>query len=305
MQSNRFIHIGANKTASTTLQRSLFAQMGSIQYLGEDGVGYSDVIDDIWSLVNDDDFHYNAQRLAAIFAQQLSLGDGKTFVFSNEDIMRSRTPSLCAYRLHDLVEDAQIIVVIRNQLTAVPSWYVNHGAFLRDVPPSYWRRYVSFDDWMSYCLQFLNYSPLDGFFYNEIIQLYEGVFGAGRIHVFLFEEFVQDRKRFLRGFCDLLAVDPDEARGLLAGRHERKRLTQRQFNAHRWRERLLCGCSVPFADGSTWAAVKWRSFLEGGPPVDDCLTEGWRREVFDLYSAGNRQLAKRHHLPLVDFGYPM
>lgn len=305
MGSKRFIHIGANKTASTTLQRSLFSKMEQIQYFGEDGIGYDSVMEDIWSLMNDDDFHYDGQKLAAIFYEQRARGDGRPFVFSNEDIMRSRVPSLCAHRLYTLIPDAEIVVVIRNQLTAVPSWYVNHGAFLRDVPGSYWRRYVSFDDWMSYCTRFLKYSPLDGFFYEEIIRLYEDIFGNGRVHVFLFEEFVRDRDVFLQKFCRALGVDWRQASQLLAGRHERKRLTQRQFNAHKWREILLCGRTFPLLAHSTWLASKWRTFLEFGSPVRHYTSDEWRNKIIGLYATGNRRLADRHRLPLEELGYPL
>jgi hypothetical protein len=52
------IHIGANKTASTTLQRALFKDNHQLQYLGEDGDGYADYASLVNSLVSDDDLFY-------------------------------------------------------------------------------------------------------------------------------------------------------------------------------------------------------------------------------------------------------
>ena len=52
------IHIGANKTASTTLQRALFRRHASIHYMGEDAHGYDGYRSVVNSMVNDDDLHF-------------------------------------------------------------------------------------------------------------------------------------------------------------------------------------------------------------------------------------------------------
>ena len=159
------IHIGANKTASTTLQRCLFAKSKDLVYLGEDCVNYENYRDTLNSLVSDDDIHFSYESAKELFKNFVSSCGEKTALYSNEDIMTSRVPTQCAHRLKEFLPDAEIMVVIRNQLTAIPSMYANHGAYLKMVPRRYWRRYVSFDDWMDYCTTFIKYSLLDGFFY--------------------------------------------------------------------------------------------------------------------------------------------
>ena len=128
------LHIGANKTASTTLQRGLFSQSPQVCYLGEDCEGYASHRETLNSIVADDDFHYRRQAATALFAGFHNRDIGKTHLYSNEDVMTSRVPSQCADRLAILMAGAQVVMVIRNQLDAVGSFYLNHGAYLKNVP---------------------------------------------------------------------------------------------------------------------------------------------------------------------------
>lgn len=302
----KVIHIGANKTGSTTLQRCLFAVSGDLLYLGEDCNGYEEYKDSLNSLVSDDDFHFDKKKAKEIFSKfELSQGE-RTFVYSNEDIMTSRVPAQCARRLHEFLPDAEILVVIRNQLTAIPSFYANHGAYLKMVPRRYWRQYVSFDDWMSYCTEFIKYSPLDSYFYFRILALYASLFGRDKIHVLLYEDFVNDKIKFIHSLCHVLRIESEEALRLLSGKRERRRNTQRELRYHRLRNLFLGGRSfghrLPL--GSTLARV-WNKFLEGGPPADGFMSEEWRDRIIDLYKGDNLKLARAYDLPLKELNYPM
>ena len=43
--------------------------------------------------------------------------------------MGSRHPSLVARRFKSIMPNAKVVMVIRNQITALSSWYANHGSF--------------------------------------------------------------------------------------------------------------------------------------------------------------------------------
>ena len=106
------IHIGANKTASTTLQRALFKDNHQLQYLGEDGDGYADYASLVNSMVNDDDLFYPSSACVELFGHKAAHAGDKTFLYSNEDVMTSRIPLICAKRLKVLMPDADARIFV-------------------------------------------------------------------------------------------------------------------------------------------------------------------------------------------------
>ncbi|NPU86171.1 MAG: hypothetical protein HPY65_16965 [Syntrophaceae bacterium] len=302
----KVIHIGANKSGSTTLQRKVFPYSSRLVYMGEDGEGYEDYRDIVNSLVTDDDIYFRFEQARALFDRFLSLAEGKTFLYSNEDIMTSRTPALCAQRLYRLMPDARILMVVRNQLTAIPSWYANHGAYLRHVPRCYFRRYVSFDSWMDYCTNFIRYSPIDGFFYHRIASLYASLFGRENVHVLLYEDFVHRREKFMKDLCRILRIDADDALRRLEGGRERRRNTDRELRYHRFRDGFFrCIPLSRYAPFGNALKRVWADYLEKGPPADGFMSDAWRKRIIELYRDDNSGLASEYGLPLRDHGYPM
>lgn len=232
---NNIIHIGANKTASTTLQRALFANHTGLHYLGEDGNGYHNYKDIVNSMVLDDDLYYQEAQCVKLFKDALSKKTDKTFIYSNEDVMTSNIPTLCAKRLKGLMPDAKVLLVIRNQFTAIPSMYVNHGAFLKPAPPSYYRKHVGFSDWMQSEMMFIKYGHLASFFYSKLISVYEDLFGMNNIHILMFEDFIYNKEQFIRDLSAILDIDYNESMSLIHKRHERRRITKRMLNYNRFR----------------------------------------------------------------------
>lgn len=299
------IHIGANKTASTTLQRSLFGRNPALQYLGEGGEGYNNYAPILNALVNDDDLFYPAAECEALFRRHAALAEKRTFLFSNEDIMTSRVPLLCAERLRGLMPGAEVLLVMRNQQNAIPSFYANHGAFLKPAPPSYFRRHVAFDDWIAFQTMFSKYGPLASFRYDQFESIYSGLFG-GRVHILLFEEFVNNRRAFVEKLCVILKLDPDVALQSLQSSHERRRFTGRRLAFNRFRTTFFWGIQVsnylPFGG----ALVRmFDDFLAGGAPARIEVSDNIRKTIHDLYCDGNSRLAEKYKLPLAYYGYPM
>lgn len=300
------IHIGANKTGSTTLQRCLFSKSDDLIYLGEDCNGYEHYKSLLDSLVSDDDIHFCWDDTRKLFDMFTSLCGTKTFIYSNEDIMTSRVPALCAKRLCRLLPDAQILLVIRNQLTAISSWYANHGAYLKMVPRRYWRRYVSFDDWMQYCVEFMKYSPLESFLYHRILSMYKDVFGEGKIHVLFFEDFVENQLLFINKLSNILNLNPDVAKKFLMGKHERPRNTMRQIKYNQFRSFFLYNIPlseyIPF--GRTFKQIV-NDFIALGKPANIHISEHWENILIELYGEDNKKLSDEYSLPLAEYGYPI
>lgn len=300
------IHIGSHKTATTTLQRCLFAKSKDLVYLGEDCASYEKYRDTLNSLVSDDDIHFSYEAAKGLFNNFVSSCGKKTALYSNEDIMTSRVPTQCAHRLKEFLPDAEIILVIRNQLTAIPSMYANHGAYLKMVPRRYWRRYVSFDDWMDYCTTFLKYSALDGFFYHRILDLYASLFGKKKIHILLYEDFVSNKEGFINDLCRILRIEAREASKLLGGKRERRRNTSRELRYHQFRSKFLWGRSIShyFPYGEALSRM-WQNFLEKGGSANGFMSDYWRNKIIELYKEDNLKLQQDYHLSLKDYGYPV
>lgn len=300
------IHIGANKAASTTLQRCLFAKSKDLVYLGEDCDGYENYRDTLNSLISDDDIHFSYESARELFKNFVSSCGEKTALYSNEDIMTSRVPTQCAHRLKEFLPDAKIMVIIRNQLTAIPSMYANHGAYLKMVPRRYWRRYVSFDDWMNYCTTFIKYSALDSYFYHRILDVYASLFGKKRVHVLFYEDFVNKEEGFINDLSGILRIEAREASKLLRGKRERRRNTSRELRYHQFRSLFLWGRSIrqylPYGEA---LGRKWENFLEKGGPANGLMSDYWRNKIIELYKEDNLKLSEDYHLPLKDYGYPV
>ena len=300
------IHIGANKAASTTLQRALFRNHSGLHYIGEDAVKYHEYQDIVSSMVSDDDLHFSADACNELFSSNLGKDSGKTLLYSNEDIMTSRVPTLCAQRLKRFLPDSEIILFARNQVTAIPSFYANHGAFLKPAPPTYFRRHVSFDDWMSYNLMFIKYGALASYFYNKLMSIYSELFGSEHTHVFLFEEFIEDKKKITEKLCQVLDIDIKESMMLLDGRHERQRITNRMLTYNRIRTLLFWNVSISeYFPGRNAIAKVFQPFLESGPTAKIKMKEHWHQKIHDLYAEENTALASAYNLPMRKYGYPM
>lgn len=300
------IHIGANKAASTTLQRALFCHHSGLHYLGEDAVGYEDYRDVANAMVSDDDLHFPADACKKLFSSHVEQEVGKTLLYSNEDIMTSRVPILCAQRLKKFLPDSEIVLLIRNQFTAIPSFYANHGAFLKPAPPSYFRRHVGFDDWMNYQILFMKYGALGSFFYNRLLTIYAQLFGIEHTHVLLFEEFIEEKEKFTEKLCRVLDIDYEETIMLLGEHHERQRITSRMLAYNRFRTVLFWDIPLSkYIPGRSAIASVFQRFLESGPSAKISLKEEWRQKIHDLYAEENTALALTYDLPIRKHGYPM
>jgi hypothetical protein len=288
------------------LQRRLFAKSKDLVFLGEDCVGYEKYRDTLNSLVSDDDIHFSYESAKELFKNFVSSCGEKTAIYSNEDIVTSRVPTQCAHRLKEFLPDAEIILVIRNQLTAIPSMYANHGAYLKMVPRRYWRRYVSFDDWMDYCTTFIKYSALDGYFYHRILNIYASLFGKEKVHILLYEDLVNNKEGFINDLCRILRIEAKEASKLLSGKRERRRNTSREFRYHQFRSSFFWGRSIshylPFGEA---LSRMWQNFLAKGGPANGFMPDYWRNKIIELYKEDNLKLSQDYHLSLKDYGYPV
>ena len=290
------IHIGGNKTASTLFQRELFAVHPSISYLGEDCAQYDQVKHQIHVLVHEDDSFYD-ERCARDMFDRYARRDRSVFVFSNEDIMTTRHPSVCAARLKTLMPDAQVVMVIRNQLTTWPSWYVNHGAYLKLVPRRYWKRYVAFTEWLEYCFLFPQLTPVEAMNYERYFGVFSRYFGADNVHVLLYEDLKANPQAYFAQWGSVLGLSPHDIETQVAGKRQRSRNSQRRMLFHRWASYVPLLYRPVESLFGTW--------LDEGRTAHIDIPAEWINRIHDYYAAGNRKLAAAAKLDLHAYGYPV
>ncbi len=292
----QIIHIGGNKTASTLFQRELFAVHPSISYLGEDCAQYDRVKDSIHLLVHEDDSFYDERRARELFDRYLR-NEKTVMIFSNEDIMTTRHPSVCAARLKSLMPDAQVVMVIRNQLTTWPSWYVNHGAYLKLVPRRYWKRYVAFTEWLEYCFLFPNLTPVEAMNYERYFRVFSRFFGASNVHVLLYEDLQANPQKYFARWGALLGLSAQDVEAHVVGKRHRPRNSHRRMVFHRWASYLPI-VSKP-------AESLFGSWLDEGRAASIEIPAEWIDRIRNYYAEGNRKLASVAKLNLQGYGYPV
>ena len=296
-QMQRIIHIGGNKTASTLFQRRLFSQYNNIFYLGEDCHGYSKISEKLNNLVHEDDFYYDKAELVKDIEllHKESKESATHFVFSNEDIMGSKSPTVCAIRLKELFPDSKVLIIVRNQLEVFPSWYINHGAYLKNVPRKFWRRHVDLNSWLEFCFDFPSTSPVEAMNYYKYYRIFSNLFGKENTIIIPYEDISTNRIEFCKRMSNLFGIEAQAVNQILEIRSERPRNSKLKFATHK-----VLGFSRNITD-------LIYSFLEGidkTGPANVRLSAFWRDKIERYYAEGNDKLSSETGLDLRSYKYP-
>lgn len=288
------IHIGANKTASTLLQRQLFSKKSHIQYFGEDCINYEYLKEDIHNMIHEDNFYFKKNFMISNSIRNTS-SDITRIVFSNEDIMGSRHPSLAADRLKEIFPEAKILMVIRNQIDVFPSWYVNHGAYLKNVPRRFWRRYVSFDDWLEYCFNFPKISPVQAMNYLKYFQIFSKKFGEKNIIVIPYEDIFFDNSSFCNKLSELFDVESATIKNIFSKKNERSRNSKLNHEIHKF-----FGFSYKISNN----IYKKISRFDNTGPFKISINNKWLKKINHEYADSNSELELKTGLNLKKYNYP-
>lgn len=303
------VHIGYPKAASTTLQRGLFDKHPGILHVGRATRPGSE-IQLILSMIFDDPQFFNEDACKdLIYKIKCEAGDaGLVPVFSHEYFVRGTMRSFAAERLGRLLPDAKILVVLRNQLSFVPSFYAASGRYLPNdtTPKPYNRRYVRFDDWFECALNNRKTSIVGAIDFNATLNLYEKYFAPEDIVCVLFEDLIRNPIVVAEKIANAANLDPSVIFRFLETSHENNRISSRIANYHRIREWLLPSFEFSTLFPSTAAVVKpLTHFLSKGSSYNFELPPYAREILIEHYKDGNRLLKERYGLALEDHGYPI
>jgi len=301
------LHIGYPKTASTWFQSEFYPRLANFDYVPQQVVreglrmahtsGFSD--ERARRIISD----ATASEYIILCKEDLSGDPHEAGQWGHLD------PQDVAERLWATFGQAgEVIVVIRNQISAVASSY---GQYLRrggSQPPGDY--ILPANDGMEGAVCRLKLD-LQHFDYDALISHYEGLFGLDRVHVFPYEAFVSDPEGFIQAFAQRLNLghvpeisrkrrNPGYgrrmypfARGLnrFGGKPEWTQDRHLPLLPNRVRKAILGGVARLPGTG-TPADLDWLIGPDG------------RERLAERFAQGNQRLAERHGLPLGRFGYP-
>lgn len=305
MTKRTVLHIGGAKTASTTLQTAVLKRAPGLHHFGEGGDGVTTPAEEqlLASLLCDDESLFDFAQVEAMFRRHLDVAGEGTFVFSSADVLLANRATLVARRLRELLgPEVEVLLVVRNQASALASLYSGHGAWLKPAPSPHYRRFVDFKAWLRFQWLRPSASALASFAYWEQLQPFIAEFGRERITLLAFERLVSGHEATWETVSRLVGLRPEAAWRLFSTDRQRERISVRQMRYGRFASLMLPFSSPPDVRIATG-------------PIGQVLTRGprfvpeWPEDMLDRiqrhYSKGNTALESEFSLGLSDLGYPM
>lgn len=204
--------------------------------------------------------------------------------------------------------DAHIILFIRNQLDMIPSFYSSYlrkGGSLK-IDELFSARNIDGGG-------FFSFSMYD---FAEMISFYQHLFGKDKVHVFLYEDFLEDNASFLYKLSAKFGFDINIDQLTYAKSNEKLRkglvTTVRFLNmfSARGAQPKKCLFDLPFmASLMTKERLnKWNSYAVFGKKDyrNDILGKTLKETITSLYKNSNRRLIEEFGLKDVQkYGYPL
>jgi hypothetical protein len=227
------LHIGLPKTGTTSLQDLCFARHPDVTYFGQTNVWESSNAKTVLKALlldrNDLDLWNNAIEIV-----NNVLSTGKALVISDEALslgefmLRAGSwpikteHELIARRAYELLGNAQVLIVLRNQPDWIESWQKQGLKNSKYIEKNY-------DLWLKNDLgesaQRL-FSLLD---YEKLYKAYINVFGVDNVHVKLYENYTHSVEEIGVDFLCLLGIAPERTIGLMSDK--KKNVSGNKFNA--------------------------------------------------------------------------
>lgn len=204
---------------------------------------------------------------------------------------------LIANRLHQLMPNAKILFVIRNQYRFLESLF---GHLSRGG----WMKSQDISDWVAHCLQ--SHAKGQGTAlsipqYHEVYELYQQQFGVERIKVMLMEEMIADPLRQAKSISQWVGVPWDQVEPHVNFETKNQGFTRE--------ENLLRGLyeSIPSVGRVVPQGLRRKAvqLARSGKKKNIAMTKDDEASLYDQYAKGNALLAECSGLNLGLYGYPV
>lgn len=237
-----FLHPGAPKTATSTLQRAVFRNHSQIHYLGkvvpskfEKGCRSQAVFDIMNALIWERSSRFDPAKTRERLQQEVFVpaGDEKTVVASWEALILRQDFASLLSRFDEAGVELNLLVTLRNPLTWLASFYLqtiqgqyikhNKGLLFRGRP------YLTLEE---YAARWTERRGSLGKKVNYLTNVRHAIetLGPERVGVVLFEELRSDADDYYRQIANILNIDAEEAVALGKDRFSNLRLQQSELD---------------------------------------------------------------------------
>jgi hypothetical protein len=307
-----YLHVGASKTASTTLQGQFFPKHPDIFFLGKEESTINLVkrwaTPEILTIVTDIDrrnldFRLDADtvRTAQDYVRQHH--GGRAIVYSFEDLCEFTGPSPYEklVRFQNVFGEfgpIRIIMGVREQLGLLKSLYITvHRAEMLRIPGEKMDWCPTFDQYIDIGFRYAFGALLESFRFSVVLDHYADALGAENVFVYAFEDFRRDPNAVLRRLCGFMAIDENAACIEQAATTRENQ----HHSARRYAYLKLRGLISPERISRMIPpAVKshfW-SWVDSGRKFDFTPTEAVTRRLKEYYRADNDALERKYGIRL-------
>lgn len=196
------VHVGYPKAGSTYLQKHVFPLINDCAFLTHWGPGAVEFRPLIRTLYLADDDHYLGRTISSFIDEWRASHPGP-LLLSDENLTGGLLPIVDTWernaeRIHKLLPNAQILIVVRHQrslLRSAYSHYVQRGG------------YATFDDVIAGRGGRATFQP-EVFCFHHLVGRYQDLFGAERVKVVPYELIMRDEARFCSEIASLVHGRP-------------------------------------------------------------------------------------------------
>ena len=198
-KANKYIHIGFPKGFSTSLQRNFFSSHPDIIHLGtgtsDNNIGYVDsdierILEVYLKYAKHSYYQKKKNEIIAYFKNWFDKIENQNTIkyigISSEHLSFNFTSDGLsnyekAIRLKEIFgKHTKIIIVIRNQKALIESLYKE------SIRVGY---YKTFKEYLTDLYQFKERNFFYDFCFNEVLELYQNLFGKNNVGIFFFEKY--------------------------------------------------------------------------------------------------------------------
>lgn len=307
-QTNTIIHAGFPKTATTWFQHNFFPYIENAFFLPR-----AEFLRPL--LMQKDPFSFNKEKVKNVLLEHFIKSQKEIFILSDEGFLARNLFVIkdFAYRLKSICPNPQVIIFIRNQETMLASMY---SQYLKSNGGTYsLRKYLFGHSQMTEMTNSISFHFMALLKYDDIIKLYKKLFGEENVHIFLFEDFIKDKKLFCHNFSkrfgfeinlEKLSYDKKNE-GLSVGLISLQRFLN-CFTAG-WRFEKYYIIHIPYFQKLTFHIIRilnqFRIF-GGSITIKKALSKRDYHVVLDYYRVSNRNLIKDHKVQKIEaYGYPI
>ena len=322
------LHLGMPKTATTCIQRHLFARHSQIEYLGKypgNGSKRRKFPHSAIQAMNELLLRGNHPRATRHCRRQLAkllspaLAEGRVPVWSREGNTagHSELKRKQARFFRRTFGSCKVLIFVRHPLKFIESMYFQNlkGFNKPDRAAPAWAdrfgpppRYFDIEAWLEAMWSLPNKGAFGHMLCAETSDAYAVEFGRENVRMFLFEQFAENPPAVIRPTCRFLGIDAEEGIQLLDGKRANDRWSVEQIERLKAIERSPSQ-SFLFRQG-TWQVRQRMLGLDNRDTASDVpkaraeISPSWRERVLEFVRDDHRRLADDWGLPLSQYEYP-